>query len=58
MTLETGAGRRTVGLLWDGDDTVPMRVVRDRVRQVEDLAEHTPPPPVLVVTHAPRAPFK
>jgi len=53
VTLETATGRRTVGLLWDGDDSVPMRVVHDRVRQVEDLAEHAPLPPVLVVTHAP-----
>lgn len=53
VTLRTTAGERTVGLLWDGDDTVPMCVLRDRLRQVEDIARYTPFPPVLVVTHAP-----
>lgn len=53
VTLEISGGRRTVGLLWDGDETVPMCVPRDRLRQVEDMGQHIPIPPVLVVTHAP-----
>ena len=53
VTLETSAGLRTVGLLWDGDETVPMCVPRDLLRQVEETGRHTPIPPVLVVTHAP-----
>jgi len=53
VTLETATGRWTVGLLWDGDDTVPVFVLHDRLRQLAEVSQHAKIPPVLVVTHAP-----
>lgn len=56
VTMDTPAGRRTVGLLWDGDDMVPMDVLRawlrraEDLRHAEDLSQQCDLPPVLVIT--------